>query len=577
MDNSISRPAEYAMILDLMSRMAALDTEDEVVVRIFEFFTELCAPERLVYVCITDGVPGRAQCRPLAASCEDAVERLCAFTGSWAESDSGSGFILTIQRAGERLGVLGLEGIALPEQRSHYLNLALTIVDVLGLAVSNARLHERLVQAQAVAHSERDLARDLLGVSDALNEINATIGSTLDSDKIMSRVVVQAAEATRADKVGLLRKGDVAWQLLYGYGYRDGAVGSNYTDEELPFAVHCAQSKELVFDNDSAAAFAKTRDAVLASETRSIMCVPLVLKGEVFGVLSFRARVRGAFNARSIDFAKKLAISLSLALQNAQLFGEQRTIADTLQQALLVMPRRVRGIEFGNLYQASTREAAFAGGDFYDIFEIDHTCVGVVIGDISGKGLEAAKLTSLVKDAIRAYTHIGTSPAWVLEKTNRLLFDSTEDTEFATVFLGVINTQIGEIRYCSAGHPTGLIRATDGVVRALAVGSTILGAFEQIDVREGTERLAPGEVLVLYTDGITEARCSHEFFGEKRLVELVGATSAPPAKMPEALLERIKNCPDAMLPDDVAILCVALANRRTTEGLHPAQESLALQ
>jgi serine phosphatase RsbU (regulator of sigma subunit) len=484
---------------------------------------------------------------------------------------------LAIERAGERLGVLEIEGIALPEQRPHYLNLALTIVDVLGLAVSNARLHERLVQARAVAHGERDLARDLLGVSDALNEINATIASTLDFDEVMSRVVVQAAEATRADKVGLLRRDDVAWRLEYGHGYREGAVGTSHSDAEVPFAVRSAKSRELVYDNDAAAAFAQTPGAALVGETRSIMCVPLVLKGEVFGVLTFRSRHRGAFNARSIDFAQKLASSLSLALHNAQLFAAQRTIADTLQQALLVMPKRVRGIEFGNLYQASTREEAFAGGDFYDIFEIDHTCVGVVIGDISGKGLEAAKLTSLVKDAIRAYTHIGTSPAWVLEKTNRLLFDSTEDNEFATVFLGVINTRLGEISYCSAGHPTGLIRATDGVVRALAVRSTILGAFEDIDVREGTEKLAPGEVLVLYTDGITEARCSHEFFGEERLVELVSLTSAPPAKMPEALLERIKNCPDAMLPDDVAILCVALANRKATEGLHPAQESLAIQ
>jgi serine phosphatase RsbU (regulator of sigma subunit) len=393
----------------------------------------------------------------------------------------------------------------------------------------------------------------------------------------MRRVVVQAADATRANVVGLLRPHGPEWELTYGHGYREGAVGLRYPGERLPFAVRAATSRELVCDNDASGAFALTPEAALAGETHSIMAVPLMLRDQVFGVLSFRSRTRGAFNNRAMDFAQKLASSLSLALRNAQLYEVQHTIADTLQQALLVMPKRVRGIEFGNLYQASTLESSFAGGDFYDIFEIDHRTVGVVIGDISGKGLGAAKLTSLVKDAIRAYTHIGTSPAWVLEKTNRLVFEATSDTEFATVFLGVIDTQTGDVTYCSAGHPTGLIRATDGVVRGLAVGSTIIGAFDEIEVRDGTERLAPGEVLVLYTDGITEARCSHDFFGEQRLVELVSVTAVPPARFPEALLERVKNCPDATLPDDVAILCVALANRNVTEGLHPDQDSLTIE
>jgi serine phosphatase RsbU (regulator of sigma subunit) len=562
------------MVLDLMSRMAALDSEDKAIERIFELFIDLCAPEKLAYVSLVDGAVARAYCRPLVPDPEGVVERLRDFTTPWVESDSGAGFILSVQHAGERLGVLEIEGIALPEQRSHYLNLALTTVDVMGLAISNARLHERLVRARADAQGERDLARGLLGLSDALNTINATINSTLDFGDIMRHVVVEAAEATGADRVGMLRRGEDGWKLVYGHGYPADAVGKVYSSAQLPYAVRAAVQREVVVDNEAARVFVAHPDAALADDTGSIMTVALTLKGEVFGVLAFRARSSGVFNARRVDFARKLSSSLSLALHNARLFESQRTIADTLQQALLVMPRRIRGIEFGSLYQASTLGEAVVGGDFYDLFEIDNRSVGVVIGDIAGKGLKAATLTSLVKDSIRAYTHIDSSPAWTIEQTNSLLFDSTSDSDFATVFLGILDTESGELTYCSAGHPTALIRATDGAVRGLAVGSTVIGAFEEVEARDGTERLAPGEILVLYTDGITEARCKDDFFGEERLVETVSHTAATTAEMPEALVEAIKNCPDAMLPDDVAILCVSMASHGDGAVPAPSEPSL---
>lgn len=561
MDSSISRHAEYAMVLDLMSRMSSLDSEDQAIERILELFTDLCAPERLAYVSIVEGEKGRAQCVPLVPEPAEVLDRLCAFAGTWGETDDGRGFVLSVQHAGERLGVLEVAGIALPEQRTHYLNLALTLADVLGLAVSNARMHGRLVKAHEDAQAERDMARELLEFSDALNTINETIGSTLDFDDIMRRVVVEGAEVTGADNIGLLRRGAEGWELLYGHGHDPDAAGALYSDAQLPYAVRALARGELVRDNHSAAFFAERPEAALAHDVNSIMNVPLVLKGDVFGVLSFRSRRESVFTDRHADFARKLASSLSLALQNAQLFETHRTIADTLQQALLVMPKRIRGVQFGNVYKASTLEQADAGGDFYDLFEIDQNCVGAVIGDVAGKGLEAAKLTSLVKDAIRAYIHLGSSPAWILEKTNRLLFESTGDSDFVTVFLAILDTRTGAITYCSAGHPPALIRSVDGAVRALTVGSTIVGAFDQMEARDGTEILAPGETLVLYTDGITEARCQHEFFGEERLIEIIGATPATAADMPEALLETIRNCPDATLPDDVAILCISLAQR----------------
>jgi sigma-B regulation protein RsbU (phosphoserine phosphatase) len=127
------------------------------------------------------------------------------------------------------------------------------------------------------------------------------------------------------------------------------------------------------------------------------------------------------------------------------------------------------------------------------------------------------------------------------------------------VFFGILDTQTGEFAYCSAGHPSALIRSADGLVRALAVGSTIIGAFEEIEVRDGSECLGPGETLVLYTDGITEAHCADGLFGEERLIRALSLADVDPVEMPATLIAAIESYPDAVLPDDAALLCLQLS------------------
>ncbi|MHB0980690.1 MAG: MASE3 domain-containing protein [Thermoleophilia bacterium] len=244
--------------------------------------------------------------------------------------------------------------------------------------------------------------------------------------------------------------------------------------------------------------------------------------------------------------------------------GEERFehIADVLQEALLSVPPELPGVEFGHLYRSAT-QAARVGGDFYDIFALDDDRVAVVVGDVSGKGLAAATLTSRVKDTMRAYTFEGGSPAWVLERTNSILMRSTDVTSWVSVFLGILQVSTGRLVYCSAGHPPAAVRRTVTPAGAhtsslLETTSPIVGAFETAQFKDEEDVLGPGDVLLLYTDGVIEARRGRDLFGEERLLALLSELDgiATPS-IPGRIFASVLAYTSGRLSDDIALVAVA--------------------
>ncbi|MBE0448667.1 MAG: SpoIIE family protein phosphatase [Actinobacteria bacterium] len=294
---------------------------------------------------------------------------------------------------------------------------------------------------------------------------------------------------------------------------------------------------------------------------RSTLVIPLIVKGEVLGTLSFYYRTTPrAFTEAQIDFANKLATSISLALGNAKLYEAERNIADTLQEALITMPDRIDGIEFGHLYRSAT-EATKVGGDFYDLFALEHGKVGVLVGDVAGKGLDAAALTSVVKNAVKAHAYEDSTPAMILSKTNDLVAKISSPGEFVTMVFGVLDMATGTLTYCSAGHPPAMIKRKEGGVELLGKHSPMIGAFSGIHYRSDKAVLNKGDILVLYTDGLIEARCNGGFFGEERLVKLLANSGPIPAKeLPRLLIDTLTECAGGKLADDTAILAVSLQN-----------------
>lgn len=318
----------------------------------------------------------------------------------------------------------------------------------MALALENSRLY-----------TEQKRAAEFSG---ALNEVNAAISSTLEFNEIMKRVIVEATRALEAEAATVNLREQNRWTTKYVYGLPGELIGSKLTDEDVPHAVLAMRTDTPATISDAYNDERVNREAMKRNGIRSTLAIPLRVREDFIGVLLFNYFSHAVtFNDVQLDFAKKLSTAMSLALENARLYSTERHIANTLQDALLIMPEKVRGVDFGYLYRSAT-ETARVGGDFYDIFELEHGKVGIVVGDVSGKGIEATSLTAVVKDTFKAHAYEGLSPADIMSRTNELVKKVNAPGNFVTTFLGVLDTKTGELFYCSAGHPPTIIKKKKG-------------------------------------------------------------------------------------------------------------------
>lgn len=425
------------------------------------------------------------------------------------------------------------------------------------LASTNEELHTTTDELIAVQHE----LIDAKALSDALNDINATLNSTLDVDEIMQTVLAEGAGAIGSEAAAIVLRQDSRWVVRYLSNMPQELIGKRLNKEQVKHLEYVARTKEALVIEDTFTDDRINREFMReVAGIKSAIVLPLLAKGEVVGAVTFSYRsARGTFDEAQIDFANKLAVSISLALENTKLYEAQRDIANTLQGAILTVPERIEGIEFGHLYRSAT-ETARVGGDFYDVFELEHNKVGIVIGDVSGKGIKAATLTSLVRNTIRAYAYEQELPSTILKKTNTAILRSVPVGNFITLFLGIIDMNSGELLYCSAGHPPALLKRAIGMVELLEVTSPVVGAFVGLDFMDTKATIGAGDVLFLYTDGITEARCDGGFFSEERLVELLkNLESASALDLPDVVFNRVIQCTGGKLTDDVALLALSLS------------------
>jgi serine phosphatase RsbU (regulator of sigma subunit) len=383
---------------------------------------------------------------------------------------------------------------------------------------------------------------------------------------VLAEVLEDVAEAIGCERAVLALCDEDGWRVEHAVGIPGRFPRHGVTLEDLPVTALAVQARATVLSNDA------QNDPRLVSADmrrlglRSFLAVPLLAHGEVLGVLSFAyISAPSAFNEAEIDFARRLAASVSLAMENARLYSAEQDIADTLQEALLTVPSQIQGVEFGQLYRSAT-ELARVGGDFYDLYEVGDHVVAMVIGDVSGHGLEAAALTSLAKNTLMAYSHAGHSPDEVLAMTNQVLVRSSPSASFVTVFVAMLDKRTCTLHYASAGHPPALLVRREGGVMPLGRPSTVLGVFSGQTFREGQVVLRTGDMLVLYTDGVIEARREGLLFGEDRLQELAaGLAGVPAGEVPGLILNEVLRFSSGVLSDDVALLAVTVGRAKRPE------------
>ncbi len=242
------------------------------------------------------------------------------------------------------------------------------------------------------------------------------------------------------------------------------------------------------------------------------------------------------------------------AYENGLLYEAQREIATTLQQNFLHPLPNVPGWEFGLASQPASR-AELIGGDFHDVFALGADHVAILLGDVEGKGLTAAGMTETVHASARALATFTPSPSRVLARLNGLLVG--EDSRLVTALFAVVHRRRGVLRIASAGHPAPLHLRRDGTVEPLRLTPGLpLGAFAESRYALTTERLKAGEALVLFTDGVTDARRNNVFFGDANLLATVRRLAGASA---QAIADGLRDAAFAYgdsLRDDVHVLVV---------------------
>ncbi len=456
---------------------------------------------------------------------------------------------------------------------------------------------------QRVADAAREVERFQRKLH-AMYKVSETVASTLEPrallDKVNALLLEVFPQASSAATVTLdTRTGQLRTQAARRQGARKQEPAPNVTIPQsvvdrvlrqgasvLLRAAGDPSSSQPIDPDDVRDALERTssppRPSSPASSVGWRMGAPLTFRGEHLGILHVEADVgRGYFTQDDLDLLGGLAAQAGVALHliglHQRLLARERLdydlrLARQIQRNLLPRePPKVNGMEFAVHYEPAFQ----VGGDFYDFLWLDAQKLAVVVGDVSGKAISGALFMARVTSEIRALAAIEAAPRRVLQRVNRALSEVAEDGMFTTVVYCLVDFAQNTVRYANAAHTTPLLRR-DGQVIPLdqpEARSMPLGIEVKLDAGEAQVALRPGDALLLYTDGILEARAvSGEFYGVERLSECFGRAPASARGTLEAVLGDLDRfVEEAPQSDDQTAVCIAVnaASPRRADSLFP--------
>ncbi len=315
------------------------------------------------------------------------------------------------------------------------------------------------------------------------------------------------------------------------------------------------------------------RESIMGQQIRSILAVPLQTEERVIGLVYLDSPFFvHEFKNEDLGLLTIMANIAAIRIEHArlaQIEQAERLRAKELEHAALIqrsiLPGQFPAFPHRTEFKlhASMVPATEVGGDFFDFFLLDHDHLGFVIGDVSGKGVPAALFMAVSRTLLRATAQHRTSPGECLTDVNATLLEQNVSSMFVTLFYGVLDLRSGELAFANAGHNPSYIFSVDGTLRTLTEKSgPMLGLFPSYEYRTLTEQLKPGEGILLYTDGVTEALSRvGEFFGDERLREFVLGHSAEAAEDLTRNLHTTIQDFSAGIPqnDDITVLALRYA------------------
>jgi serine phosphatase RsbU (regulator of sigma subunit) len=294
-------------------------------------------------------------------------------------------------------------------------------------------------------------------------------------------------------------------------------------------------------------------------ETRAALCIPLFSGDRPLGILEqYYASVGGPLHS-DVELLTAFANQASVAIRNARLYEQEYNIAQTLQKAFLPeLPPLVNGLEVGRIY-VSGSVASSVGGDTYDLLKLRDGRVAALVADVTGKGTAAATVAILARDIARAYALEDPEPSSVLRRLNEAMCSQSEATLYLTLIYALIEPTTGRVQIASAGHPPALIcRGDTRVCTEWGVETGMLiGLLKDQHYPQCETTLQHGDALLLYTDGVVEARRGKEQFGQERLERAFNAAVHLPAQeIASILYAAVADFVHDERNDDIALLAL---------------------
>jgi serine phosphatase RsbU (regulator of sigma subunit) len=449
--------------------------------------------------------------------------------------------------------------------------LLIALSSQLAVAVQNARLHERAKELGTILErtleSERSAARQLRG----LYEISHSFAESLSLEATLAAVVKTVVQLFGLDAAAIRmpdERGDhFEARAVYVADPKVRAAAEAILTRPQPMSAPLARrlvkSKRAVLLRAGTASARDTHTLLepFLQQGSTAAVLPLATPGEVLGTLTIVSLdPTRPLQKETVDAAMAVTAQAALAIDNARLYQQQKDFSETMQRSLL--PRAlpaVPGLDVGHVYQSSAR--VDVGGDVYDFLALDRGRLAVVIGDVLGKGIQAAADMAMAKFSFRALARTHPDPSDFLANANEVVLEEIESGKFITMLYVTVDPASGEVACASAGHPSMRLVTADGRVTGVPAGGLALGI--EPGQRYPTERvrLQPGSAVVLFTDGVVEARRNGELYGEERLDNLLASRRYLGAQdLARAILADCRAFSGGDLADDCAIVILKLAS-----------------
>jgi sigma-B regulation protein RsbU (phosphoserine phosphatase) len=457
---------------------------------------------------------------------------------------------LPLRRVGEPLGVVVLTKLDPTQPAEEDVSFLRELSIQLAIALGNARTH---------AEAMREKVQNQL-----LLELGTKISVSLDTNQLLEQILDLVFQVVRYDAAGIyLVDRDTQWvnqQAIRGYdANREEAVRTKIGRGLIGWVAKTGRSVIVpdVLRDD--------RYVNARPQTRSEMVAPLRAGTEVIGAFNLESDEPDAYQPEDMELLMTFASQAAVAIERTRLHSEvletrrleeELSIGQRIQRTFL--PERDPKVPNFDIAGANY-SSGIVGGDYYDYVRITEGHLGIVVADVSGKGIPAALIMAAFRASLIAEVRNNYAIRTVFVKVNKLLWESIEIDRFVTAIYGVLDIQGRKYTYVNAGHNTGLLyRAASDSFDTLDSTGPLLGTFETATFKERQVEIRPGDVLTLYTDGITEAMdAKQELFGEERLRDVIrsrkGGTAA---EIVRKIRETVGTFSGGQLEDDLTLIVI---------------------